>query len=178
WAVAIQAMLKENLNIDSKLRVVQTSVWFDEAVAGNFDLAISAIVSTLMDPSDVFSAWYGKDGPQNYSRWTNPAFHDLASPVDRPRARYKHAPRARPQGGSHPQEPPATDPGGVRADLRRVVRPRPRAEPEHVLRYLRRRPLGQRLARIARVIEERHGFPGARRAWGGVGGHLGAPHLH
>jgi peptide/nickel transport system substrate-binding protein len=83
WAVAIQAMLKEHLNIESNLRVVQTSVWFDEAQAGNFDLAISAIVSTLMDPSDIFSAWYGKGGPQNYSRWTNPAFHDLASQVDR-----------------------------------------------------------------------------------------------
>lgn len=83
WAVAIQAMLKEHLNIETNLRVVQTSVWFEEAQAGNFDLAISAIVSTLMDPSDIFSAWYGKDGPQNYSRWTNPAFHDLASQVDR-----------------------------------------------------------------------------------------------
>ena len=83
WAVAIQAMLKEHLNIESNLRVVQTSVWFDEAQAGNFDLAISAIVSTLMDPSDIFSAWYGKGGPQNYSRWTNPAFHDLAAQVDR-----------------------------------------------------------------------------------------------
>jgi peptide/nickel transport system substrate-binding protein len=83
WAVAIQAMLKEHLNIECNLRVVQTSVWFDEAQAGNFDLAISAIVSTLMDPSDIFSAWYGKDGPQNYSRWTNPAFHDVASQVER-----------------------------------------------------------------------------------------------
>jgi uncharacterized protein (DUF934 family) len=26
------------------------------------------------------------------------------------------------------------------------------------------------------VIEERHGFPGALRAVGGVGDHLGAPH--
>ncbi len=83
WAVAIQAMLKEHLNIECNLRVVQTSVWFDEAQAGNFDLAISAIGSSLMDPSDIFSAWYGKGGPQNYSRWTNAAFHDLASQVDR-----------------------------------------------------------------------------------------------
>jgi ABC-type transport system substrate-binding protein len=83
WAVAIQAMLKEHINIECNLRVVQTSVWFDEAQAGNFDLAISAIVSTLMDPSDIFSAWYGKGGPQNYSRWTNAAFHDLAAQVDR-----------------------------------------------------------------------------------------------
>jgi ABC-type transport system substrate-binding protein len=83
WAVAIQAMLKEHLNIETNLRVVQTSVWFDEAQAGNFDLAISAIVSTLMDPSDIFSAWYGKDGPQNYSRWTNAGFHDLAAQIER-----------------------------------------------------------------------------------------------
>ena len=27
-----------------------------------------------------------------------------------------------------------------------------------------------------RVIEERHGFPGALRALGGVGGHVEAPH--
>ncbi len=83
WAVAIQAMLKETLNIETNLRTVQISQWFDEAAAGNFDLGISAIVSTLMDPSDYFSAWYGKDGPQNYSSWTNPAFHDLARQIER-----------------------------------------------------------------------------------------------
>src|SRR5437667_4855452 len=83
WSVAIQAMLKETLHIETNLRTVQISQWFDEAQAGNFDLAISAIVSTLMDPSDIFSAWYGKDGPQNYSRWTNPVFHDIANQVER-----------------------------------------------------------------------------------------------
>jgi peptide/nickel transport system substrate-binding protein len=83
WAVAIQAMLKEALNIETKLRTVQASVWFDEAQAGNFDIAISAIVSTLIDPSDYFNAWYGKDGPQNYSRWSNKAFHDVVKDIDR-----------------------------------------------------------------------------------------------
>jgi ABC-type transport system substrate-binding protein len=83
WAVAIQSMLKETLNIESKLRTVQISQWFEEAAAGNFDLGIAAIVSTLMDPSDYFSAWYGKDGPQNYSQWTNPQFHDLARQIER-----------------------------------------------------------------------------------------------
>jgi len=28
-----------------------------------------------------------------------------------------------------------------------------------------------------RVTEERHGFPGALRAWGVWGGHFGAPHV-
>jgi peptide/nickel transport system substrate-binding protein len=83
WAVAIQAMLKESLNIETKLRTVQISAWFEEAQAGNFDIAISAIVSTLMDPSDYFNAWYLTNGPQNYSKWSNKAFDGLAQQIDR-----------------------------------------------------------------------------------------------
>ena len=30
----------------------------------------------------------------------------------------------------------------------------------------------------AHVVEERDGFPGALRALGGVGGHIGAPHVN
>ena len=82
WAVAIQAMLKENLNIECNLRTVQASAWFDEAQAGNFDIGISAIVSTLMDPSDYFNAWYGKGGPQNYSVWENAKFQELVKQID------------------------------------------------------------------------------------------------
>jgi ABC-type transport system substrate-binding protein len=83
WSVAIQAMLKQNLNIDSTLRTVQVSVWFDEAEAGTFDLTISAIVSTLLDPSDYFNAWYTKGGPQNYSRWHHEQFDALVQQIDR-----------------------------------------------------------------------------------------------
>jgi ABC-type transport system substrate-binding protein len=83
WAVAIQAMLKEHLNIETNLRVVQISQWFEEASAGNFDLGITAIVSSLMDPSDYFTAWYGKDGPQNYGGWTNEQFHSIAKQLER-----------------------------------------------------------------------------------------------
>jgi peptide/nickel transport system substrate-binding protein len=83
WANAIQAMLKEELSIETNMRAVQISVWFDEAQAGKFDLAISAIVSTLIDPSDYFNAWYGKDGPQNYSKWYNQEFQELLPQIDR-----------------------------------------------------------------------------------------------
>lgn len=83
WSLAIQAMLKETLNIECQLRTVQTSVWFDEAQAGNFDLTISAIVSTVMDPSDYFNSWYAKDGPQNYSKWHNPAFEQVLQQINR-----------------------------------------------------------------------------------------------
>src|SRR5262249_6528166 len=79
WPVAIQAMLKENLNVETTMRSVQTSVWFDEAQSGNFDVTISAIVSTLLDPSDYFTSWYVTNGPQNYSKCHN---EQLDKPVD------------------------------------------------------------------------------------------------
>src|SRR5207302_4993292 len=82
WSVAIQAMLKEALNIECNLRTVVESVWFGDAANGNFDLAIGAIVSTLLDPSDYFNAWYGKGGPQNYSFWDNKEFQALTAQID------------------------------------------------------------------------------------------------
>jgi peptide/nickel transport system substrate-binding protein len=106
WAVAIQSMLKEALNIESKLRTVQISQWFEEMAAGNFDLGIGAIVSTLMDPSDYFTAWYGKDGPQNYSGWTNPAFHDLARQIERELDESKRKALVRQAEGMLEQDPP------------------------------------------------------------------------
>ena len=82
WSQAIQAMLRESLNIECNLRTVVESVWFDDATSGNFDLAIGAIVSTLLDPSDYFNAWYGKGGPQNYSFWDNKEFQALTLQID------------------------------------------------------------------------------------------------
>jgi peptide/nickel transport system substrate-binding protein len=71
------------IGIECKLRTVVESVWFDDTRNGNFDLAIGAIVSTLLDPSDYFNAWYGKDGPQNYSFWDNMEFQELVPQIDR-----------------------------------------------------------------------------------------------
>ena len=79
---AVQAMLKQTLNIETNLRTVVESVWFDDIASGHYDLAIGAVVSTLLDPSDYFNAWYGKDGPQNYSSWDNKAFQALAEQID------------------------------------------------------------------------------------------------
>jgi peptide/nickel transport system substrate-binding protein len=82
WAQAIQAMLQQSLNIECKLRTVVESVWFDDTKSGNFDLAVGAIVSTLLDPSDYFNAWYRKDGPQNYASWDNADFNALLPQID------------------------------------------------------------------------------------------------
>jgi ABC-type transport system substrate-binding protein len=82
WAQAIQAMLQQTLNVETKLRTVVESVWFDDTKSGNYDLAVGAVVSTLLDPSDYFNAWYGKDGPQNYSFWDNKKFQDILVQID------------------------------------------------------------------------------------------------
>src|SRR6516165_1518266 len=83
WSQAIQAMLKEALHVQCNLRTVVESIWFDDAASGHFDLAIGAVVGTLLDLSDSFSAWYGKDGPQNYSFWDNKEFQALTARIDR-----------------------------------------------------------------------------------------------
>jgi peptide/nickel transport system substrate-binding protein len=83
WAQAIQAMLQEGLNVQCNLRTVVESVWFDDTTNGHYDLAIGAIVSTLLDPSDYFNAWYRTGGPQNYSFWDNAKFNGLVDQLDR-----------------------------------------------------------------------------------------------
>jgi peptide/nickel transport system substrate-binding protein len=82
WSQAIQAMLQQSLNVKCNLRTVVESVWFDDVNSGNYDMAIGAIVSTLIDPSDYFNAWYGKGGPQNYSNWENEEFSALVKVID------------------------------------------------------------------------------------------------
>jgi ABC-type oligopeptide transport system substrate-binding subunit len=82
WAQAIQAMLQQSLGLETKLRTVVESVWFDDIKSGNFDMAVGAVVSTLLDPSDYFNAWYKKDGPQNYSGWDNAEFNQLMPLID------------------------------------------------------------------------------------------------
>ena len=78
---AIQAMLKE-VGIQCNIRTVVESSWFGDAASGNYDLAMGAIVSSLLDPSDYFNAWYRTDGPQNYSFWHNEGFDKLVDQID------------------------------------------------------------------------------------------------
>ena len=82
WAQAIQAMLQQ-IGVETNLRTTVESVWFDDTANGNFDLAVGAIVSTLLDPSDYFNAWYRTGGPQNYGFWDNKEFNALVDQIDR-----------------------------------------------------------------------------------------------
>jgi ABC-type transport system substrate-binding protein len=81
FGVAIQEML-HTVGIQCNLRTAVESVWFGDAGAGNFDLAVGAIVSSLLDPSDYFNAWYRTGGPQNYSFWSNAQFDALLDQID------------------------------------------------------------------------------------------------
>ncbi len=81
WAQAIQAMLAE-LNVTCNLRSVAESIWFDDVKSGNYDLAIGAVVSTLLDPTDYFNGWYRTGGPSNYSFWSNPEVDKLIDQMD------------------------------------------------------------------------------------------------
>ena len=78
---AIQAMLRE-VKIECNLRTAVESSWFGDAASGNFDMAVGAIVSSLLDPSDYFNAWYRTGGPQNYSFWHNEGFDKLVDQID------------------------------------------------------------------------------------------------
>jgi peptide/nickel transport system substrate-binding protein len=81
FGLAIQEMLRA-VDIPCSLRTVVESVWFGDVAAGNYDLAVGAIVSSLLDPSDYFNAWYRTDGPQNYSFWHNADFDKLLDQID------------------------------------------------------------------------------------------------
>jgi ABC-type oligopeptide transport system substrate-binding subunit len=76
-------MLQQTLNIACNLRYVVESVWFDDIANGHFDLAIGAVVSTLLDPSDYFNAWYHTGGPQNYSSYSSAKIDALIDQIDR-----------------------------------------------------------------------------------------------
>ena len=83
WSQAFQAIMAQTLNIQCNLRLAVESIWFDDAKSGNFDIAVGVIISTLLDPSDYFRAWYGKDGPQNHAFWENAKFNTLLLQIDR-----------------------------------------------------------------------------------------------
>ena len=106
WSQAIQAMLQQTLNITCNLRYVVESVWFDDIANGHFDLAIGAVVSTLLDPSDYFNAWYHTGGPQNYSSYSNPKVDDLIGQIDREVDPVKRLVRIRETEMIFEQDPP------------------------------------------------------------------------
>ena len=137
WSQAMQAMLQQTLNVQCNLRVVVESVWFDDIANGHFDLAIGAVVSTLLDPSDYFNAWYRSGGPQNYSFWSNAKFDALADQIDREIDPAKRQALIRQAEAIFEQDPPVLPVAWEQLD-RPLVQLRQGPQSVRILRRLRR----------------------------------------
>src|SRR5262249_7017400 len=83
WAQAVQGMLKEALDIETKLRIAPESTWFDDAKSGNFDILVWVVLSTLLDASDYSRACYSAGGPKNQAFWNNPRFDETLLKIAR-----------------------------------------------------------------------------------------------
>jgi ABC-type transport system substrate-binding protein len=76
-------MLLSALGIKTKIRNLQTGVWFEEVQKGDYDITNNASGVNGEDPSLYYRGYYGKDGPQNWSFWENAEFETLMDQLDR-----------------------------------------------------------------------------------------------
>jgi ABC-type transport system substrate-binding protein len=77
-ASMMQAFMKQNLNIDSEIRVVHTSVWQEDRDRGNYDLAVNGTPTPLAATPAYWSSWYITGSGNNWSRGSsNPEFDQL-----------------------------------------------------------------------------------------------------
>lgn len=87
-APAIQAMLKQHLNVNTEIRIVDASAHGEEAVKGNFDiLAEGGTSSVVPDPAIYLKDLVGMCGSNfcgsNTSRWNNQEFNSLVLQLER-----------------------------------------------------------------------------------------------
>jgi peptide/nickel transport system substrate-binding protein len=83
YAPAFQDMLKRHLKIESVIKPVETSVYWDVVRVGDFNMTFGAPAGAINDPSDYWSQWFKTNGPQNYAKWSNTRFDDLLARIDR-----------------------------------------------------------------------------------------------
>jgi ABC-type transport system substrate-binding protein len=83
WGPIIQDALKRQLKIDTTLRQVAFSVWYEEAQKGNFDLTVSGTAATLEHAADYWSLIFQTGGSQNWMGYSNPKFDAIASQITR-----------------------------------------------------------------------------------------------
>jgi len=77
WAPVVQALLKQTLNIETKITVSQAAIHYEIMTKGDFDIATQA---TGMDLAIVQNYWgllFKTGGAQNWERYSNPDFDVL-----------------------------------------------------------------------------------------------------
>ena len=79
-APMMQAFMKQNLNINSEIRVVHTSVWQEDRDQGNYDLAVNGTPTPLAATAAYWSAWFSAGSGGNWNRGSsNPEFDALVA---------------------------------------------------------------------------------------------------
>jgi ABC-type transport system substrate-binding protein len=74
WGPVLQGMMKQHLNIESTVRVVETAVWVEDQVRGNYDIGINGNPATLDHPAEYWKKWFGT-GSSNWNKGaSNPEF--------------------------------------------------------------------------------------------------------
>jgi peptide/nickel transport system substrate-binding protein len=82
-APAFQDMLKRTLGLESVIKPVETSVYWDQVRAGEYHFTSGAPAGAINDPSDYWGQWFKTNGPQNYAKWSNPKFDEILSRLDK-----------------------------------------------------------------------------------------------
>ena len=79
---AIEIMLRQALNIRTKIRSQDLGLWFEEVQKGNFDMTIGTTEFVSVDPSTYFRGMFGKGGSENYGLWEHPEFDAMMDRMD------------------------------------------------------------------------------------------------
>ena len=86
-ATAMQAMFKEYLGLESKIRPAEASVFYQDMLAGDFDLALGGDNPGTHDPAGYLRSMWGKCGDvacsRNFSGWLDDEFDDLVSKLEK-----------------------------------------------------------------------------------------------
>ena len=77
-----QAVLKDTLNIDLEVEVLDWSVWIARAKEQQFSITSGAQFTTLHDPSDFMNTFWRTGGAQNWTGWSNAEFDSIMDKVD------------------------------------------------------------------------------------------------
>jgi ABC-type transport system substrate-binding protein len=79
---AVEIMLRQALNIKSKIRSQDLGLWFEEVQKGNFDMTIGTTEFVSADPSTYFRGMFGKGGSENYGLWEHADFDTIMDEMD------------------------------------------------------------------------------------------------
>jgi peptide/nickel transport system substrate-binding protein len=81
-APATQAILKNNLGVDSTIKAVERAVLNDELRNGNWHLSLNTIGFPLYDPTLGWIDYFSSAGPLNYGKYANPKLDDMLKNLD------------------------------------------------------------------------------------------------